>query len=74
MGNLSKLRVRSVQTKVTVVRHLFFTIQMLKGWNIKNSKQYITFKTSNVVSMILRALYSHEWVLEYNQGMKTLLG
>jgi hypothetical protein len=39
---------------------------LLKSWNIKKSKQYITFETKNNVSIILRALYSHERVLEYN--------
>jgi len=32
------------------------------------------FETKNSVSMILKALYSHERVLEYNYWMKTLVG
>jgi hypothetical protein len=39
IANLAKLRKRSVQTKVKVVRHLFSTLQLLRNWNIKNSKQ-----------------------------------
>jgi hypothetical protein len=39
MGNLAKLRETFVQTKVKVKSHLFSTIQLLKSWNIKNSKQ-----------------------------------
>jgi hypothetical protein len=43
IGNLAKLRKRSVQTEVKVVRHLFSTIHLIKSWNIKNSTQQITF-------------------------------
>jgi hypothetical protein len=39
MKNLAKLRERTVQTQVKVVRHLFPTTQVLKSWNTKNSKQ-----------------------------------
>jgi hypothetical protein len=35
--NLAKLRERTVQTQVNVVRHIF-PPQLLKRWNIKNSK------------------------------------
>ena len=45
-----------------------------KSCRIKNLKQQITFETKNSVSMIMRVLYSHERVLEYNQWMKPLLG
>jgi hypothetical protein len=39
MENLAKLRERTVQTWVKVVRHHFSIIQMLKSWNINNSIQ-----------------------------------
>jgi hypothetical protein len=39
MGNLAKLLERIVHTYVKFIRHLFSTIQLLKSWNIKNSKQ-----------------------------------
>jgi hypothetical protein len=39
MGNLAKLRETTVQTQVKFKRHLISTIQLLKSWNIKNSKQ-----------------------------------
>jgi hypothetical protein len=39
MEKFAKLRERTVQTLVKVLRQLFSTIQFLKSWNIKNSIQ-----------------------------------
>jgi hypothetical protein len=63
---LAKFHERNVETYVTIVRH-FFHLTIVK------KLEYIEFKTidhllnQNSVFMILRALYSHERVLEYNK-------
>jgi hypothetical protein len=45
---------------------MFAMIHLEKSYRIKNINQQITLETKNSVSMIMRVLYSHERVLEYN--------
>jgi hypothetical protein len=50
---------------------VFMSTEVKHHTSIQNNRSPLKLKS---VSIILRALYSHKRVLEYNKWMKTLLG
>jgi hypothetical protein len=66
LENLAKKYRSTLHHLLNSVRHMFAMIHLEKSYRIKNINQQITLETKNSVSMIMRVLYSHERVLEYN--------